>query len=98
MSQTATMPDWMTERLAGTAGQPGEVELAPDEVAAVTLFLALGTQWQRHPMSGVFLGLNYASIPTTTGMMDIAMDPQLFGDLQIMEQAALDALAQRPRR
>ncbi len=98
MSQAAIMPEWMQQRLAGTAAQPGEVELAPDEVPAVALFLALGTQWRRHPMTGMLLGLDYAAVPPTAAMTGTEMTPALFADLRLMEDAAIGALAEGAAR
>lgn len=97
MTQAAIMPDWMMERLEGTAQQPGEIELRPDEAISVSLFMALGTQWQRHAMTGLRIGLDYAAIPPAAGMMNIDMTPRRFADLRAMEAAALDVFAERPR-
>lgn len=97
MTQAAIMPDWMQERLAGSASQPGEIALAPDEVEPVTLFLMLGSQWRHHAMSGLRLGLDYAAIPATAAMAGIAMTPALFADLRVMEGAALETFAEGAR-
>ena len=69
----------------------GEPEIGPEEWDAVRLFFSLGTQWIVHPMTGVRLGLNYGVVPPTADMADIAMTPQLFDDLRVMEGAALAA-------
>jgi hypothetical protein len=71
------------------------IELAPDEVDVVALFLALETQWLRHAMTGAALGLTYQAIPATAEMTGIKMTPALFADLQIMEKAALKEMARK---
>lgn len=97
MSQAAIMPQWMLDRLAGTIDQPGEITLSPDEVIPFSLFAALGTQWDRHAMTGMRLGISYAAIQPTAQMLGIPMTPALFNDLRAMERAALDEFA-RSRR
>lgn len=68
------------------------MEIGPDEVDVVTLFMALTSQWRFHAMGGR-LGLEYAAIRPTADMLAIAMTTDLFLDLQMMERAALVALA-----
>ncbi|MDQ1229271.1 hypothetical protein QE379_000697 [Sphingomonas sp. SORGH_AS 879] len=58
----------------------------------VTLFMALTSQWRFHAMGGR-LGLDYAAVRPTADMLSIAVSPDLFLDLQMMERAALTALA-----
>lgn len=60
-----------------------EITLWPENVPAVRLFLALGTQWRGSGLGGA--GLDYAAIPPTAAMMEIPMSPALFDKLQIME-------------
>lgn len=93
MTQAAIMPEWMLERLAGTAENPGEIELAPDEADAFSLFVMLGTQWRYHPMAGR-IGLDYTAIPATAAMANITMSPALFRDVRVMEAAATEAFAE----
>ena len=88
MTQAAIMPDWMQARLAGTSEHVGEVEIAPDEVTPLALFLSLGTQW-RHAHTGHVLGLDYGVVPAVAAMSDMTMTPALFRDLRLMEGAAL---------
>ena len=95
MTQGALMPDWMVQRLAGTTASPGEVQIAPDEVPTLGLFLSLATQWRWCPMSGRRLGLDYTAIEPAARMQAIAMNARLFHDLRLMEQAALDAFGER---
>lgn len=96
MTQAALMPEWMLRRLAGNAESPGEIEVPPDEVQSAQLFLVLDTQWHRHGMTGVRLGLMYDAIEPTARLAGIAVvTPSMFADLQVMESAALDALAER---
>lgn len=85
------MPEWLQQRLLGTATSPGEVHIAPDEVPILGLFLSLGTQWRWCPISARRLGLDYAAIEPAARMQSTEMTPRLFRDLRLMEQAALDA-------
>ena len=95
MTQTALMPEWMLRRLAGNDESPGEIEVPPDEAQSAQLFLVLDTQWHRHGMTGVRLGMMYDAIEPTARLAGIAVTPAIFADLQVMESAALVALAER---
>ena len=57
---------------------------------AVEVFAALGTQWRVGGMGSV-IGLDYAAIPPVLRMLRVkpAAWPELFGDLRVMERAAL---------
>jgi hypothetical protein len=90
MTASTIMPDWMRQR-------PAALEIAPDEVDAVSLFFALATQWLRHATTGIRLGLNYAVIAPTAQMLGVAMTPALFGDLQAMEAEVLKVDGERSR-
>ena len=94
MTQAAILPAWMEQRLA-TESQA--LELAPDEATPFSLFLSLATQWNRHAMTGVRLGLDYSVVPSVADMMGITMSPAMFLDLRIMESAALDEFAKAKR-
>ncbi|WP_336973413.1 DUF1799 domain-containing protein [Sphingobium aromaticiconvertens] len=98
MTQAAIMPQWMKDRLAGTVERPGQIELSPDEATPFSLFVSLGTQWTRHAMTGMRLGIDYASIRPTADMMDITMTPALLRDIRSMEASALDEFARAARR
>jgi Phage related hypothetical protein (DUF1799) len=82
-------------RRRGGADTKRVIEIAPDEVNAVALFLALQTQWARHGMTGAAIGLCYQAIPATAQMSGIKVTPALFADLQTMERAALDEMARK---
>lgn len=71
------------------------IEIAPDEVDVVALFLALRTQWRLHAMTGAATGLIYEALPHTASMSGIEMSPTLFADLQTMESAALKEWARK---
>jgi len=97
MTQAAIMPQWMLDRLGGTVDRPGEITLAPDEATAFSLFVALGTQWERHGMTGLRLGISYTAIQPTAQMLGVSMTPRLFNDIRTMERAALDEFARAAR-
>lgn len=89
----AKLPAWMKRK-----EETDEIQLLPDEADTAQLFLALGTQWRRHAMTGMCLGLDYGVIPPTAQMLGIALDPARFLDLRMMEQAALDQIARKAAR
>lgn len=72
-----------------------KIEIAPDEVNVVALFLALHTQWRLHAITGAATGLIYEAVPPTASMSGIEMTPPLFADLQTMESAALKEWARK---
>lgn len=94
MTQSAEIPDWMRERLAGNSKTPGEVQVPPDEQATLALFLSMGTQWRWCPVSGQRLGMDYAAIAPTASLQGTELTPMVFHDLRLMEHAALSALAE----
>jgi hypothetical protein len=84
--------------------EPIEIE-DEDEGRAVGLFLALDTQWSWMPSaiiggSGglpVRSGLRYEAIPPLAAALGITVDAVVMRDLQVMETAALTALAEARR-
>lgn len=78
------------------AAQAAQIEIPPDEVEAVTLFLSLGTQW-REGFGGP-MGLDYQAIAATASMLGIEVKRPLFLDLRAMEAAALTAWRNLRRR
>ncbi len=91
------MPAWLERRLAGE-DTSAQVELPASDAPSVALFLALGTQWRRHGMTGMRLGIDYTAIEPTARLHDIATSPAIMADIRLMEGAALDAFAERERR
>lgn len=75
------------------AGQPNEFAVWPEHAQTVVTFAALLTQWRVGPMGGV-IGLDYAAIPATLEMMAVDRSgwPELFGQLRVMERAAIEEL------
>jgi hypothetical protein len=78
-------------------GQCGAVELWPENVPAVLLYLACDTQWRHAGMTGVPTGLNYDGVRAVMDMQAIppADRPALFVDLQTLERAQLQVVHQR---
>jgi hypothetical protein len=68
----------------------------PENTTAARLFYACGTQWQRNPMTGDLWGLNYAGVESAARLAGIDATPELFGDLQLIEQGALGAKPDYP--
>jgi hypothetical protein len=65
------------------------VDLWPDNVQSVDVFMALVTQWHMGPVGPT--GLNYASLPEVWRRMKVPNDrrDEVFQDLRVMEMAAL---------
>ncbi len=91
LTRASDLPAWIRDRSA-----QAQVEVGPEEVDAVALFIALDTQWQVHPMTGMRLGLRYEAVPAAAAALGLDLNPALFADLRIMEGAALSAWAARP--
>lgn len=66
----------------------------PENVHTLGLFRACHTQWRVGAMGGV-LGLDYAGVEVVLRMMRVKKRNQVFGDLQVMEAAALPILNER---
>lgn len=77
------------------AAPPDLLALHPANAPAVALFVACATQWRLAGLDALPVGLDYAGLRAAAAMMDLAMSPSLFRDVQIMEGAALGVLLQR---
>jgi hypothetical protein len=64
--------------------KPTEYGVLPENWDAVTLFLALQTQWNINP-SGTRSGLNYTSLRIVSNLRGVKLTPELFADIQLME-------------
>ena len=94
MTAQSTFPDWMERRIEDETRQ---IELSEEEGQSFALFAALDTQWHRHAMTGLRLGIDYAQIEPTARMLSIDMSSQRFLDIRVMEAAALAEFARRAR-
>lgn len=70
--------------------QEQDFELWPENVEFVSLFMKLRTQWRVGP-TGI-TGLDYTGVLSVLTFLGIKPEPELFGHLQTMESAALEAL------
>lgn len=66
-----------------------EIEIHQDDAGTVALFFALRTQWNRHPMTGQRMGLDYSQVKPTAELAFIEITPGTLPALQAMEEAAL---------
>jgi Phage related hypothetical protein (DUF1799) len=68
------------------------VEVWPDCLPAVNLFISLQTQW-RSGYAG-YTGLDYGCVPDVLRLMGVARRywPGIFDDLRVMESAALETM------
>lgn len=67
-----------------------EFGIWPENLPAVQVFIALGTQW-RVGMSGA-TGLDYSVLPAVFDIHGITDRKKAFSDLQIMENEALKTM------
>lgn len=80
--------------LTGEGAADDEIEVHVDDAATVALFLALDTQWRRHPFTGHRAGLDYAAIKPTADLAGLEITPAVLPGLRVMEQAAIAAIAE----
>lgn len=71
--------------------QPEELEIWPDNLDTLNLFLRLETQWQRTGM-GTVTGLNYQSLEAVAKLTHGGLTLQLLDDIRAMELAAIPIL------
>ncbi|ESH90793.1 hypothetical protein B551_0222760 [Cupriavidus sp. HPC(L)] len=74
---------------------PDDIEVWPDNEAAVSIFVQMGTQW-RVGVGGP-VGLDYSALRFVMRMQRVppAEQPDLFEDIRVMEHAALDEMSER---
>lgn len=76
----------------------GEFEVWPDNWEALVAFIAVSTQWRTASISGragsqlYWQGLDYTAAQAGLAGADIAVNPDLWRGLQVMEAAARNAL------
>jgi len=66
-------------------------EVWPENWEAVVLFCRLSTQWKLGAFGG-FIGLDYVAVDATMRLLKIRQRERLFGQIQLMESAALAVL------
>ncbi len=66
----------------------------PDNVEAMQAFLAISSQWRicGHPAGIYVVGLDYAAARSGFELADIEVGPQVWADLQLIEQGAKCAM------
>jgi hypothetical protein len=73
--------------------EDAEVDVWPDMEGAVSVFLAMGTQWRwtGAGMAGAFrTGLDYGPLPALATALGVEVTPHLLHDLRTMEMAAVE--------
>lgn len=70
------------------------IEVWPDNVHAANVFIAMSTQWVRAGMNGTPVSLNYASLSEVWRRTKVppAERDQVFEDIRVMEEAALQQM------
>lgn len=69
-----------------------EVEVWPENIETVEVFLACRTQWRRDAMNGALLGLRYADVAATLDMLAVGERKEVFEGIRVMEAEALEVL------
>lgn len=99
--RAADPDDWQdaieeaSERLDAQGGEgDGAFVVWPENVETLNVFLALNRCWRIGEFNGKHLGLDRPAIESTMRLMQIPRKRQaeIFGDLRIMEHAALEVL------
>ena len=85
--------DQISQWLSQQQKQNSEFAVRPENWAAVELFLCAATQW-RLAANGAPYGLDYPGVETAAKFAGLKITPDLFGDLRIMEQAAIGRFAE----
>lgn len=77
--------------------EQSEYDVYEDNMQSLGIFLLLATQWR--VLAGglgraVWLGIDYSSIPPVLDMLEVPVAERaaIFGDLRLMERAALPVL------
>ncbi len=104
MAAFGASPDEIERWTAPSEETPEEDHffVLPENWPVLELFLMVSTQWRA--TNGQRHGLDYTAVEAATRMAGIAMDEKLFGQLRIMEDAALmawsetDHTTKNPRR
>lgn len=70
------------------------IDVWPDNLAAVNVFIAMSTQWRRAGMTGAAVGLDYSVLPEMWRRTKTppAERDAVFDDLRVMEDAALEQM------
>ncbi len=73
---------------------PDSLDVWPDNVCALDVFLAMQTQWERNAMTGRYTGMRYVSLPVVMRYARVhkSARAQVFDDIRIMESAVLEYL------
>lgn len=98
MEKAGASPDNIARELAKLpAADPEDLpEIdADDEGKSFGLFMALSTQWKTAGLSAIRTGLDYSAVAPVAAGLKIEVTPQIFLDLQLMEQEALKVQSER---
>jgi len=96
-ADAATRAAW-AERAAAQ-----RIEIEPENVSAVRLFLGLSTQWRTMAITGgstvmiVRTSLDYASLGVVAGALGITLDDEVLAGVRLMEAEALEAMTEQLR-
>jgi hypothetical protein len=79
--------EWLEEQ------EPEPFAVLPENAQSVELFLLSSTQWRF--AEGLPVSLDYPGVEAAARLAGIAMTPELFADIRIMERAAVEAMRER---
>ena len=71
-----------------------KVDVWPDNLPALNVFIAMSTQWRRAGSAGQAVGLDYTALPEVWRRTKTPSDQRdlVFDDLRVMEDAALEQM------
>lgn len=76
---------------------PKVVEIWQECRPAIEVFVACATQWRRAGMDGVMVGIDYGAVEIAARWMEIAITPQIFWDLRVLEDETMAVIAERQK-
>lgn len=83
--------------LAAQEDADDEIEIWPENLQIVEVFLACRTQWVVGEMTGARRGLRYADVAATIDLLGVADKREVFDGIRMMEAVALDVFnAEKP--
>jgi hypothetical protein len=84
------------EQIAEITAEEGsdDFEVLPENWEAVTFFRRCQTQWRMAGMGGM-VGLDYGAVAWLLRLYEVGNERALLEDLQVMEAAVLEAMANK---
>lgn len=92
-SKSATAAEAAQFGLTLDEAQGPPIEVWPDNILAVNVFVSMSTQWRTGAMGAT--GLDYNALEATMRMMGIAVNGEILEEIRILEDAALETMRKK---